>query len=58
MSKEPTSVLLKNAGKDLLAGTVGGFTICLVGHPFDTMKVINLKTIKKNFLIKLIKFFF
>jgi hypothetical protein len=27
------------AWKDLTAGTVGGVAICLVGHPFDTLKV-------------------
>jgi len=25
--------------KDVIAGTVGGFAICLVGHPLDTLKV-------------------
>lgn len=25
--------------KDITAGTVGGISICLVGHPFDTLKV-------------------
>ena len=25
--------------KDIAAGTVGGISICLVGHPFDTLKV-------------------
>jgi len=25
--------------KDIMGGTVGGFGLCLVGHPFDTMKI-------------------
>jgi len=27
------------AAKDIIGGTIGGFGLCLVGHPFDTMKV-------------------
>ena len=27
------------AVKDITAGTVGGIAICIVGHPFDTLKV-------------------
>jgi len=27
------------ACKDIMGGTIGGFGLCLVGHPFDTMKV-------------------
>lgn len=27
------------AWKEITAGTVGGVAICLVGHPFDTLKV-------------------
>jgi len=27
------------AAKDIAGGTVGGFGLCLVGHPFDTMKI-------------------
>lgn len=26
---------------DLVAGTIAGFAICGVGHPFDTLKVLN-----------------
>jgi solute carrier family 25 (mitochondrial carnitine/acylcarnitine transporter), member 20/29 len=26
---------------DLIAGTIAGFAICGVGHPFDTLKVLN-----------------
>lgn len=30
---------LKRAAKDIIAGTVGGVGIVIVGHPFDTLKV-------------------
>lgn len=26
--------------KNVVAGTVGGIGVCLVGHPFDTLKVL------------------
>ncbi len=26
-------------GKDIVAGTCGGISVTLVGHPFDTLKV-------------------
>lgn len=36
--KDPTPVKLWDS-KDFIAGTAAGVTICLVGHPFDTVKV-------------------
>ena len=33
--------------KDVFAGTCGGIAICLVGHPFDTLKV-RLQTQPSN----------
>jgi len=37
-TKAPDSTLVRSA-KDVLAGTVAGIGITLVGHPFDTLKV-------------------
>ena len=36
---EPQSALVRSA-KDVFAGTCGGITVTLVGHPFDTVKVL------------------
>ena len=36
---EPQSALVRSA-KDVFAGTCGGVTVTLVGHPFDTVKVL------------------
>jgi len=30
---------MKRTSKNILAGTVAGIAVCLVGHPFDTVKV-------------------
>jgi len=35
----PPSPLMRNV-KDILAGTCGGIAVTLVGHPFDTVKVL------------------
>ena len=43
---------LVRASKDIISGTMGGVAICIVGHPFDTMKVGKIKQI---ILIKKIK---
>ena len=29
----------RERGNNLVAGTVAGISVCLVGHPFDTLKV-------------------
>ena len=37
--------LLKRTAQNAGSGTIGGIAVCLVGHPFDTLKVglvINL----------------
>ena len=36
---EPQSALVRSA-KDIFAGTCGGVVVTLVGHPFDTVKVL------------------
>ncbi len=38
MSSNQNSGWLK-VGKDILAGTCGGISVTLVGHPFDTLKI-------------------
>lgn len=35
--KEET--FLKRTAKNVFSGTMGGIAVCLVGHPFDTLKV-------------------
>jgi len=30
---------IRRTSKNVLSGTVGGIAVCLVGHPFDTLKV-------------------
>lgn len=40
---EPPSALnatLVKSAKDVFAGTMGGVTVTLLGHPFDTVKVL------------------
>ncbi|XP_065183523.1 mitochondrial substrate carrier family protein G-like [Sycon ciliatum] len=37
--KGSSAKALASFGKDVVAGTCGGIAICLVGHPFDTLKV-------------------
>jgi len=39
MQKNSKPDNIKNALRDIFAGSVGGFVQCFVGHPFDTVKV-------------------
>lgn len=39
MGSKADQSFVRRTAKNSLAGTVAGIAVCLVGHPFDTLKV-------------------
>ena len=39
MANDSQEPFLHRAFKNTISGTAGGVAICLVGHPFDTLKI-------------------